>query len=72
MSTYLFGQHVQRARLGKDSFAKIAAIAAEHGAEFHQIFEAHQYKSWFSCRGLGEPFDRDRASRVLTAIRGLR
>ena len=63
MSEYFFG-------LGPKHLPKrIAKIAERHDAWLVNYTEPNGHKRhWFACRNMGEPFDSDRANKVMDDI----
>jgi hypothetical protein len=56
-------------KLSEEQVAKLEEIADRHDATFiYMNTPGNRHKSWFSCRNLGEPFNRNTARAVAEDI----
>lgn len=69
MSEYMFGVATSWGRTPGVERDRREAIAKRHGATWVEIMEpGGTYKSWFVCRNLGYPFDRQKEEAVMKEV----
>jgi hypothetical protein len=70
MSQYLFGVRESDGRFSAWDRVLRRAIAERHGCEWTEIYEpgSGRWKSWFSKRNEGRPFDQNVEDEVLKEV----